>query len=116
MAVYLINNMTMRDRQAYQAYLRGFMPVFRKYGGTVLATQDDPVPLEGEWPYQRTVLLSFPSRELAQLWLASPEYQALAELRRAGGASNILFLDGLPQAGERTLRVVKASGPRALFG
>lgn len=116
MAVYIINNMTMRDRDAYKAYLRGFMPVFRKYGGTVLATQDDPVPLEGEWPYQRTVLLSFPSRELAQLWLASPEYQALAELRRAGASSNILFLDGLPQAADRPLRIVGDASARVRFG
>jgi uncharacterized protein (DUF1330 family) len=98
MAVYIINNMTMRDRDAYQTYLRGFMPVFRKYGGTVLATQDDPVAVEGDWPYQRTVLLSVPSRELARLWMASPEYQQLAEHRRAGTTSNVLFLDGLPAA------------------
>jgi uncharacterized protein (DUF1330 family) len=98
MAVYIINNMTMRDREAYQAYLRGFMPVFRKYGGTVLAAQDDPVPVEGEWPYQRTVLLSFPSRELAQMWASSPEYQEIAEHRRAGTISNVVFLDGLPAA------------------
>lgn len=98
MAVYIINNMNLRDRDAYKSYLRGFMPVFRKYGGTVLATQDDPVAVEGDWPYQRTVLLSFPSRELARLWMASPEYQELAELRRAGSTSNVLFLDSLPAA------------------
>jgi len=97
MTVYIINNMTVHDRDQYQAYLRGFMPVFAQYGGTVLAAHDDPVPTEGEWPYQRTILLSFPSHELAERWAASPEYQQIATHRRAGTISNVLFMDGLPQ-------------------
>lgn len=99
MTVYIINNMNVHDRDEYKAYLRAFMPLFEQYGGTVLATQNDPVPAEGEWPYQRTILLSFPSRKLAELWTTSPEYQRIAAHRRAGTSSNVLYLDGLPQGG-----------------
>ena len=95
MPVYIINNMNVRDRDEYKAYLRGFMPVFEQYGGTVLAAQDNPVPAEGEWPYHRTILLSFPSRQLAELWSNSPEYKRIAAHRHAGTTSNVLFLDGL---------------------
>lgn len=97
MSVYVINNMTIHDRDAYRAYLRDFMPVFEQYGGKVLAAQDSPVALEGEWPYGRTILLSFPSRALAEQWAASAEYQRIAVHRRAGTVSNVVFLDGLPQ-------------------
>ena len=94
MTVYIINNMDVHNQDEYKAYLRGFMPVFQQYGGTVLAAQDNPVPVEGEWPYQRTILLSFPTRELAELWAASPDYARIAVHRRAGTDSNVVFLDG----------------------
>ena len=31
MAVYIVNNMTIHDRAAYDTYLRAFMGVFRKF-------------------------------------------------------------------------------------
>jgi uncharacterized protein (DUF1330 family) len=95
MAVYIINNMTIHDGDAYKTYVRGFMPVFQKYGGTVLAAQNAPAPFEGTWPYDRTVLLSFPTREAAESWSRSPEYQEIAKHPRAGAVSNVVLLDGL---------------------
>lgn len=98
MTVYIINNMTIHDRDEYKTYLRGFMPVFQKYEGSVLAAQDTPVPLEGTWPYDRTILLSFPSREAADRWAQSAEYQEIAWHRRAGTVSNVVVLEGFPPA------------------
>jgi uncharacterized protein (DUF1330 family) len=98
MAVYIINNMTIHDRAEYDTYVRAFMPVFAKFNGQVLAVQDAPEPAEGAWPYDRTVLLSFPSREDAARWARSPEYREIAKHRRAGTTSNVVILDGLPAA------------------
>jgi len=95
MAVYIINNMTIHDREAYETYLRAFMGVFRKFNGEVLAAQDAPVPSEGTWPYDRTILLSFPSREDALRWSGSSEYQEIARHRLKGTTSNVVILDGL---------------------
>lgn len=96
MPVYFINNMTIHDMAEYKAYVRGFMEVFRKYKGEVLAAQDNPIALEGSWPYDRTVILSFPSREDAERWAQSPEYQEIAKHRRAGTNSNVVLLEGFP--------------------
>ncbi len=98
MTVYIINNMTIHNRDEYKTYLHGFMPVFQKYEGSVLAAQSGLVPLEGTWPYDRTILLSFPSREAADRWAQSPEYQEIAKHRIAGTVSNVVLLEGLPQA------------------
>jgi len=98
MAVYVLNNMTIHDRAAYEAYLRGFMEVFRRYAGEVLAVADAPEPLEGEWPFDRTVLLRFPSREEVLRWAESPEYRAIAEHRFQGTTSNVVILPELPSA------------------
>ena len=96
MAVYIINNMTIHDRAAYDKYVRAFMGVFAKFNGRVLAVQDAPEPTEGTWPYDRTVLLSFPTRDDALRWAASPEYREIAKDRLAGTTSNVVILDGLP--------------------
>lgn len=96
MTVYVINNMTIHDRVEYDRYLRGFMAVFRKFNGQVLAAQDKPDPLEGQWPYDRTIILSFPSREDMERWSQSPEYQEIARHRHAGTRSNVVVLEGIP--------------------
>lgn len=98
MPVYIVNNMTIHDRAAYDTYLRGFMDVFRKFDGEVLAVADAPQPVEGEWPWDRTVLLRFPSREDALRWADSPEYREIARHRRQGAKSNVVILDGFPAA------------------
>jgi len=96
MTVYLINNMTIHDRAEYDTYLRAFMAVFRRFDGRVLVAQDAPSPLEGAWPYDRTIILSFPSREEALRWYESPEYRAIVVHRFNGTNSNVVMLDGLP--------------------
>jgi uncharacterized protein (DUF1330 family) len=95
MAVFIINNMTIHDPAEYRIYVKAFMPISERAGGKVLAVKDAPVPLEGQWPFDRTVLLEFPSRDAMERWVNSPEYQAIARHRHAATASNVLVLDGL---------------------
>ena len=101
MSVYIINNMTIHDRAEYGAYLRAFLDVFRNFGGRVLVAKDEPSPLEGAWPYDRTIVLWFPSREEAFRWYESPEYKAIVVHRFNGTNSNVVILDALPSAGQR---------------
>lgn len=96
MTVYILNNMTIHDKNEYKAYVRAFMPIFLKYGGTMLAVQDSPPAIEGSWAFDRTVLGSFPSREEADRWYNSAEYQAIAKHRHAGTTSNVTVLEGFP--------------------
>jgi uncharacterized protein (DUF1330 family) len=55
---------------------------------------DAPAPVEGEWPYDRTILLRFPSREEALRWSGSPEYREIASHRMNGTRSNVVILEG----------------------
>ena len=93
MAVYILNNMTIQDRAEYDIYLRAFMGVFRQYQGEILAVVDRPEPVEGVWPYDRTILLRFPSREEALRWSESPEYKEIARHRWSATDSNVVILD-----------------------
>ncbi len=93
MTVYVINNLKIHDRGAYGEYLSGFMEAFRGCGGEILAVQDSPKAYEGEWPYDRTVLLRFPDRASITRWVESPAYQRIIGHRLRGSSSNIVILD-----------------------
>jgi len=95
--VYIINNITIHDRAGYDRYLRAFMGVFRNFKGEVLVAADQPTPVEGTWPYDRTIVLRFPDRAEAQRWIDSPEYQAIAKDRWASTTSNVVILDEVPR-------------------
>jgi len=94
MACYLIAQINVRDREGYKRYLDGFDEVFKDYKGIIMAADNDPVVLEGEWPYMRTVLIRFPDADEAKRWYESPEYRELAEVRRAASDSNIVLVQG----------------------
>jgi len=95
MACYLIAQINVHDKEGYQRYLDGFDEVFRNYKGIIMATDNDPTVLEGEWPYIRTVLIRFPDADEARRWYESPEYKRLAEVRRAASDSNIVLARGM---------------------
>ena len=96
MAVYVMAQIQIRDRGRYGQYEVGFMDIFRQYQGKVLSVDEAPQILKGEWPHTRTVLIEFPSREEANAWYESEEYQALARHRQAASVSHIALLNGLP--------------------
>jgi uncharacterized protein (DUF1330 family) len=96
MSHYLIAQIDIVDRETYALYGDGFMDIFSRYGGTILAVDEAPQLLEGSWPYTRTVLISFPSAEEAMDWYQSDEYQSLAQHRYASSSANIVMIEGLP--------------------
>jgi len=95
MTVYFIALVDIADREQFSLYEQGFMDVFTRYAGQILAVDDDPVILEGEWPHTRTVLMSFPSTEELERWYRSPEYQAIARHRFEASRADIVAIKGL---------------------
>jgi len=94
MSVYLIAQLNIHDRATYDKYVSGFMEIFDKYGGRVLAVDEAARVLEGHWDYARTVLLEFPTQAQASAWYHSAEYQDLAQHRHAASDANIVLIGG----------------------
>lgn len=92
MSVYLVGKITIRDRSGYSVYEAGFMQVFEKYRGRLLAVDEEPETLEGAWNCTRTVLIEFPTREDALAWVSSDEYRALARHRWAASTADIAMI------------------------
>ena len=95
MPVYVVAQIAITDRRRYEAYQAGFPEVFSKYRGELLAVDESPRVVEGEWPYTRTVLIKFPDADEAERWYSSPEYQEIAKHRHAGGRTNAVLVTGI---------------------
>ena len=96
MTVYVVAQLTIKDRAAYGAYQSRFMEVFAPFGGTVLAVDDNVKTLEGAWPHTRMVLASFPDEASFHAWWESPAYREIVTHRLAASEGPIVLLQGLP--------------------
>ena len=95
MSVYAVALINIHDRDGYANYEAGFMDIFSRYGGKILAVDEAPVELEGEWPYTRTVLIEFASSDALDRWYKSDEYQELAKHRFAAADASIARIQGV---------------------
>ena len=98
MTTYLIAQIDIHDRDRYSEYEAGFAEIFSQYGGRMLSVEEDPETLEGNWSFTRTVLIEFPSKDIATAWYESDEYQALAQDRFSASTANAVLIEGLPGA------------------
>lgn len=95
MPVYVVAEITIADRGEYAKYEAGFLPIWQRFRGELLAVDERPSVIEGEWPHTRTVLLRFPDAAEVERWYRSPEYQALARHRWNASRANVALLNGL---------------------
>jgi uncharacterized protein (DUF1330 family) len=95
MAVYIVAQLRFTDEPSYRRYQSRFMDVFRKFKGRVLAADESPQVLEGEWPRGKVVMLSFPDEAAAREFNDSPEYAEIAVDRRKGADAVVLMVKGL---------------------
>jgi uncharacterized protein (DUF1330 family) len=95
MSVYAIALISISDRAGYAAYEQGFMEIFNRFSGKLLAVDEAPVVKEGEWPHTRTVLLEFPDQAEFDRWHHSDAYQALARHRFSASQGAIAVIRSL---------------------
>ena len=95
MTVYAIAQLRFTDRAAYDRYQAGFMEVFRRHPGTLLAADESPQVIEGQWDREKVVLMSFPDKDAVRDWAQSSEYQNISNDRLAGADTLVLLVKGL---------------------
>lgn len=94
MAVYLIAQLTIHDRDGYNRYEAGFMEVFEQFDGKMLSIDEEPMVLDGDFAATRSVLIEFPSKASALAWMTSPGYQQIAKHRMAASVANSILVRG----------------------
>jgi len=99
---YVVAHLHVKDFDEYlSTYGAGFIDVLPQFEGEVLAATQDGTIVEGEDNANWTVLLRFPSRELADAFYHSDVYAPLIELRTKtlGTTGSIYMFSGLPTQG-----------------
>ena len=80
--VYIFGQMAVKSYEDYFIkYGSPFLPILQKFQGTLLAATKNGRTLEGEAFGNWTVLMQFPSKEMAYGFVTSEEYAPLMELR-----------------------------------
>lgn len=87
MSAYVIVELTPKDKDKMAEYSAQAAPLVAAYGGEFIAKGPAEV-LHGELGKPVKVLISFPSKEKAQAWYSSDDYQAIILTRDAGMDSN----------------------------
>jgi uncharacterized protein (DUF1330 family) len=94
MTVYVIVQLKMTDREAYDRYQARFFEVFKKFSGRLLSADETPSVLEGVWNHDKLVLMSFPDESAFQAWANSSDYLDIARDRKAGAEAVVLLAKG----------------------
>ncbi len=97
MPAYIISDVTVKDREAYEAYRTRAAPSVARYGGRYLARGGAIETLEGQWTPRAIVIVEFPDLDSARAWYGSAEYAAALAFRDAGLSRNLILVEGVPQ-------------------
>lgn len=97
MTYLIVTIKQIKDNEAFQNYARLAKPLIERHGGQYLAIVRDPEVRDGEWPFVRTVVVGFPSAEMARGWYESPEYREIIPLRQRGIDANIVMVSDLAE-------------------
>ncbi|MEX1006598.1 MAG: DUF1330 domain-containing protein [Acidimicrobiia bacterium] len=89
---YVIFTEAIRDPEGMKAYGQAARPALA--GVSVLAVDQAPEVLEGEWHGNQTVILEFESVDAARKWYESAEYSAAVPLRQAAADANVVIVSG----------------------
>jgi uncharacterized protein (DUF1330 family) len=92
---YVIITEAITDEAGMAEYSRAAGPSIAESGARVLAFDQEPQVLEGEWHGDKTVLLEFDSVEAARAWYDSDSYAKAKPLRHAAAQSNGVIVTGL---------------------
>ncbi|MEM0943040.1 MAG: DUF1330 domain-containing protein [Pseudomonadota bacterium] len=93
-AGYVIGQMSISDRAAYDRYRAQVVATVEAHGGEFLVRGGAQEVIEGE-AHPRSVILRFPSVEAAENWYNSPEYQKIIPLRQGASKGALTIVEGV---------------------
>lgn len=95
MTVYALAQLRIHDRESYDRYQLQFMPILQKYKGRLLAADESPRVLEGQWwDRNKVVLMAFEDKDAFKAWASLPEYTEISKDRKAGADAVVLLIKG----------------------
>ncbi|MCE8009716.1 DUF1330 domain-containing protein [Aestuariivita sp.] len=91
---YIIAHVNVRNADAYQGYVTGNTPIIQgRHGARYVVRGGKGQTMEGA-TFERHVVIEFESFDAALAAYNDPDYQAVADIRRANADSNIYVVEG----------------------
>jgi uncharacterized protein (DUF1330 family) len=93
---YIIFQIEITDRDRYMTeYIPTALETVEEHGGRVLVGADAPEVVEGQWGYNWTVVLEFPTVEDANAWYESEAYESVQPVRHeSSDDENVVIVPG----------------------
>ena|ERR1039458_5202457 len=98
MAAYLLASYTVDNEEGYAPYVGAVVPVLMAHGAEILVADASPEVREGE-PHEHQVVIRFPSKEAANAFYDSAEYQAVIHHRTDNSRGTLVICDELVMPG-----------------
>jgi uncharacterized protein (DUF1330 family) len=83
------------DEAMFAEYKKQVVDTIGPFGGQFIARGGKLTVLEGQWQHARTVIIEFPTRESAEAWYKSPDYQKIIGLRLKSTSGSLVIVDGI---------------------
>ena len=94
MSAYAILQIYITNKENYKEYLNQVTSIVKKHQGEYIVRGGKSEVVEGEWNYQRTVVVKFPSYDAAIQWYNSEEYAPIKKIREDNSEGNCIIIEG----------------------
>lgn len=95
MPAYVIVEVEIQDKDAYEEYKKLTPAAIAAYDGKFIIRGAKAECLEGDWNPDRIVVLEFPSVERAKEWWASPGYSKAKAIRQKAAKTKMIVVQGV---------------------
>ncbi|WP_191600261.1 DUF1330 domain-containing protein [Marinomonas algicola] len=93
MKVLAIVEINITDPSWIEVYSKNVTPLLLSYGGKYVTRSENIEIIEGSKKPQFSVVIEFPSRDVAMAFFNSAEYEPYKKLRHSGSESNYLLVN-----------------------
>lgn len=94
MSAYAIVQINITNNEPYKEYLEHVTSIVEKYQGEYIVRGGKYKKMLGKWDYERTVVIKFPSYEVAIDWYNSDEYAPIKKIREENSVGNFIIIEG----------------------
>ena len=95
MPAYVIVQINIKKEEPYKDYLNQVTPIVNKYNGEYVVRGGKSEVMLGNWDYARTVVIKFPSYNIAMEWYKSAEYAPVKKIREENSDGNLIIVEGV---------------------
>lgn len=99
MSAFLICDVTVKDKNALQEYLRLSQPTLEPFGGKFHVQAGKLAVIEGTWNPEVMIVVEFPSFEKARSWYSSEAYAEAMQVKSTAMERNMILVEGVYLSG-----------------